>query len=242
MEVIDAEGRSSGELKPPPHLPMPSGDLRRAELNFPFDLAWLPSSGHAFRLDALHRILPIPEQEYPLCGDWYLIHLMTLLGTVSSLPDVGAYYRVHGANNYEPQEQRLNLDHVRETIRYDQITTRALERLADTLGQKRPSRILSVSDVGNRLLSLKLEPKLHPLSADSTGMLVVDGARAALRRFDVSWPMKLIFVAWFAATALSPRPRPVGSVSCSCFLEDARLPTAYWLAFIRRGPPEGRPT
>lgn len=207
MEVIDARGRPTGVNKPPPHLPMPSGDLRRAELCFPFDLAWLPTSGNAFRSDALRRILPIPEREYPHCGaDWYLIHLMTLLGTVVSLEEVGAYYRVHGANNYEPQEERLDLDHIRETISYAGTTARALEHLADELGQARPDRLLSVSDLGNRLLSLKLEPSLHPVATDSIWMLVSDGVRAASRRFDVSWAMKLTFVAWSAVTAVAPRP------------------------------------
>ncbi len=206
MEGIDAKGRPTGVTKPLPHIPMPNGDLRRAEVYFPFDLAWLPTSGNAFRADALRRILPIPEREYPLCGaDWYLVHLMTLLGTVASLDEVGAYYRVHGGNNYEPQEQRLDLDHVRETIGYARTTARALESLADELGQERPDRILSVSDLGNRLLSRKLEPSLHPIPSDSIWKLVADGVRAASRRFDVSRPMKLLFVAWFAATAASPR-------------------------------------
>ncbi len=206
MDVIDAEGMPTGATKPPPHLPMPSGDLRRAAVAFPFDLAWLPTSGNAFRADALRRILPIPERDYPRCGaDWHLIHLTTLLGRVSSLEGIGASYRVHGANNYEPQEERLDLDHTRETIGYARTTTRALERLADELGQERPARILSVSDLANRLLSKKLEPALHPIPEDSAWGLVVDGVRAAGRRFDVSWPMKLIFVAWFAATAASPR-------------------------------------
>lgn len=206
MDVIDSEGRPTGATKPPPHLPLPSGDLRLAEVTFPFDLAWLPTSGNAFRADALRRILPIPEHDYPRCGaDWHLIHLATLLGRVSSLEEIGASYRVHGANNYELQEERLDLDHVRETIGYARTTARALERLAGELGQERPDRILSVSDLANRLLSRKLEPGLHPIPEDSTWGLVADGVRAAGRRFDVSWPMKLIFVAWFAATAASPR-------------------------------------
>lgn len=206
MDVIDSEGLPTGATKPPPHLPMPSGNLRQAAVAFPFDLAWLPTSGNAFRTDALRRILPIPERDYPRCGaDWHLIHLATLLGRVSSLEEIGASYRVHGANSYEPQDERLDLGHTRETIGYARTTARALERLADELGQERPARILSVSDLANRLLSKKLEPALHPIPEDSSWGLVVDGIRAASRRFDVSWPMKLIFVAWFVATAASPR-------------------------------------
>jgi hypothetical protein len=131
--------------------------------------------------------------------------LTTLLGTVASLDEIGAYYRVHGGNNYEPQEQRLDLDHVRETIAYARTTARALEGLADELGQERPDRILSVSDLSNRIVSRKLEPGLHPIPTDSTWKLVADSVRAVSRRFDVSRPMKLLFIGWFVAIAASPR-------------------------------------
>jgi glycosyltransferase involved in cell wall biosynthesis len=207
MDVIDAGGRPTGEVKPASHLPMPRGNLQKAELAFPFDLAWLPTSGNAFSAEALRRILPIPEREYPVCGaDWYLVHLTTLLGPVASLEEICASYRVHGRNSYEPQETRLDLRHVRETIGYAGVTARALADLADELGQERPERILSVSDLGNRLLSRKLEPALHPVRDDSPRRLVADGLRAASRRFDVSWPMRILFAAWFVSTATSPRP------------------------------------
>ena len=42
MRVIDEHGEATGAVKPPPHLPLPQGDVRRAELVSPFDLVWLP--------------------------------------------------------------------------------------------------------------------------------------------------------------------------------------------------------
>lgn len=207
MAVIDAAGRSTGATKPSGHLRPLTGDLRRAALAFPFDLAWLPTSGNAFRTDLLRRILPIPERDYPRCGaDWYVVHLTALLGDVASLDVVGGEYRVHGRNAYEPQEPRLDLGHVRDSIAYAQPTSRALIRLADEIGIERPDRILSIADLANRLISLKLEPELHPVPGDSVRGVVGDSIRAARRRFDVSLPMKMLFVAWFASVAASPRP------------------------------------
>jgi glycosyltransferase involved in cell wall biosynthesis len=206
MEVIDAEGRPTGVLKPPVHIPMPSGDERAAELAFPFDLAWLPTSANAFRVEALRRILPIPELAYPVCGaDWYLIHLATLLGDVASLEEVSGAYRVHGANNYEPEAPSLDLDHVRETIGYARATAAELLRLAGELGLPHPERILSLADLGNRIVSLRLDPRRHPIPSDRVGRLLADSVRAARRRGNVSAPMKLVFVAWFAAMALAPK-------------------------------------
>src|SRR5512142_3072128 len=41
MEVIDAAGRLTGEIKPNPHLPLRSGDLRPYILTSPFDMTWM---------------------------------------------------------------------------------------------------------------------------------------------------------------------------------------------------------
>lgn len=207
MDVIDAAGNPTGELKPPPRLPMPAGDLRVAELNYPFDLAWLPTSANAFRLEALRQILPIPEADYPVCGaDWYLLHLGTLLGTVVSLEEVSCSYRVHGANNYEQDAAELNLDHVRDTIRFARSTSASLLDLADRMELPHPDRILSIADLGNRLVSLRLAPSLHPIPDDRAPALVLDAVRAARRRGNVSPLMRLMFVAWFGAMALAPPP------------------------------------
>jgi glycosyltransferase involved in cell wall biosynthesis len=207
MEVVDDKGRRSGIIKPPRHLPLVQGDLCRAELVFPFDLPWLATSGNSFRADALRRIMPIPEREFAICADWYLVHMTPLLGTVVSLEEVGADYRVHGGNRYEQQASTLDLEHVRETIAYSLETKRALEQFSESLGLERPyGRILSVADLSNRLVSLKFAPDFHPIPTDRVLGLVVDGWRAALRRSDVSWLMRLMYIGWFASLAVVPRP------------------------------------
>jgi GT2 family glycosyltransferase len=206
MDLIDAEGRPTGETKPAPHLPMPKGDMRRAELSFPFDLTWMSMSGNAFRRSALQPILPIPEPEYRICADWYLVHAAALLGRVESLQQVTCSYRMHGSNNYEPQSAQVDLDHVRENIRLARATTAQLERLADRLGLDRPEPILSLADLANRIISLRLDPERHPLAEDSRTSLLRASVRAAARRFDAGFPMKAMYVGWFAAMAIAPRP------------------------------------
>lgn len=206
MDVIDAAGAPTGAVKPPPHLPLPSGDLRAAELACPYDLVWLATSANAFRAEALRRILPIPEEDYRIGADWYLVHLTTLLGPVASLEEIGASYRIHGANSYEPQASRLDLAQLRRSVELARSTSRELLRLAGELGQPHPDRILSIADLANRLISVKLEPELHPVPDDRPGRLALDAVRAARRRTNVLAPMKLLFVAWFAAVAIAPRP------------------------------------
>lgn len=206
MDVIDAQGRPTGAIKPAGHLPMPQGDLAGAELAFPFDITWMAMSANAFRIEALRRVFPIPEADYPVSGaDWYLVHLTALLGPVVSLEQVSASYRVHGRNNYEPQAAELSLDHVRKAIVRTGATSKALLALATDLGLPHPDRILSLADLANRLISLRLEPARHPIAADRVTGLVLDSIRAAGRRTNVSIAMRAMFVAWFAATAIAPR-------------------------------------
>jgi hypothetical protein len=206
LTVVDAGGNPTGASKPASHLSAPQGDLRRAELSFPFDIPWLPGGGTAFRTSLVRRILPIPEGDYPRCGaDWYLVHLTALLGDAGVLEGTCADYRVHGANGYELDLHTLDLAHVRDSIRYAAATSASLARLADELGLARPRRILSVADLANRLISVRLDPGAHPLSGDTRAGLLRDAASAVRRRFDVSWPMKALFACWFALVAVAPR-------------------------------------
>jgi glycosyltransferase involved in cell wall biosynthesis len=206
MAIIDSDGQQTGEVKPGGHLRAPTGDQRRAELAFPFDLPWLPGGGTGFCTEAVRRILPIPAGDYPRSGaDWYLVHLLALLGEAALLEEVCAEYRVHGGNAYQQDRDEIDLDHVRESIVFAAATTRSLESLAAELGLGHPRPILSFADLANRLVSLKLEPERHPLPSDRPLGLLAKAVRAGHRRFDVSWPMKALLVTWFALEASAPR-------------------------------------
>jgi Glycosyl transferase family 2 len=205
MAIVDADGRPTGAVKPGGHLRAPTGDQRRAELAFPFDLPWLPGGGTGFRTEAVRRVLPIPAADYPRSGaDWYLVHLTALLGSAALLEEVCAEYRVHGGNAYELDRDEIDLDHVRESVVFAGATTRSLEVLAAELGLDHPRPILSCADLANRLISLKLEPERHPVAGDRPLGLLAKAVRASRRRFDVAGPMKVLLVAWFVLEALAP--------------------------------------
>lgn len=225
MAIVDAEGVPTGEVKPAGHLQAPIGDQRRAELTFPFDLPWLPGGGTGFRTEAVRRILPIPTADYPRSGaDWHLVHLTALLGEAALLDEVCADYRVHGGNAYELDRDEIDLDRLREAVGFAGATTRSLEALADELGLEHARPILSCADLANRLVSLKLDRERHPVASDSPLGLLGDAVRATRRRFDVSWSMKAMLVAWFALETLAPRrlARPLAEL----FLFPGRRPGA----------------
>ena len=130
---------------------------------------------------------------------------MTLLGRVDSLQEVGGSYRMHGANSYEPQSPQLDLAQLRKSIAFSRSTSRELLRLAAELELPRPERILSIADLANRLISLRLGPEQHPIAEDTRARLVLDFFPAARRRSNVSVPMKLMFAGWFVAISVAPR-------------------------------------
>jgi glycosyltransferase involved in cell wall biosynthesis len=212
MHVIDETGAQTGEIKPPEHRTLRSGDLRRHFVTFPDDMTWMATSGNAFSARVLTEILPIPEEVYVLGADWYLSHITPLFGPVMSLDMVGAYYRMHGANNYEVSA--LSVQQMRQTIGYMVTTHLYIKKFADQLGladrQKTERDILSVSWVANRLVSLKLDPARHPVQDDSVWKLVMEGIRASWRHFDVSWGMKLTYTVWLLAMSSAPRPLATG--------------------------------
>ena len=95
---------------------------------------------------------------------------------------------------------------MRDAIVYADVTFRSLERRADEIGLARPDPILSLSDLGNRLISLRLAPHEHPKPGDTRIGLLVDSMRATHRRFDISAPMKAMFLVWFTLEAVLPLP------------------------------------
>jgi glycosyltransferase involved in cell wall biosynthesis len=206
MEVIDTDGRRTNVMKPPLDVRLPSGDLRRQALAFPFDVPWMATSGNAFATETLRRIFPVPESEYRILADWYVVHLTTLLGKVASLEGVGAYRRVHSRNLHELAQPALDLAHLRQVIVAAAHTRRYLEALARELESiDDNAHITSFSDIGNRMISLRLAPSGHPISTDRRYGLTADGIRSALRRFDVSPPMRLLLGLWLVAEAVAPR-------------------------------------
>lgn len=214
MEVIDKNGQHTGTIKPSEHLQLLSGDLRRHYMTFPDDITRMATSGNAFPAWVLHQICPVPEQEYRAGVDTYLTHIAPLFGPVVSLDPIGAYYRVHGGNNFEVST--LNMARIRRLVTHGVQTHKYIARFAQQLGlahaPKDGAHILSVSLQACRMISLKLDPANHPISGDSIGRLLILGIRAASERFDVSLTMKLLYFGWFTAMALAPRP------------------IAYWLA------------
>jgi glycosyltransferase involved in cell wall biosynthesis len=242
MAVVDGAGQATGAVKPAPHLPLRSGDLRRAVVSAASDLVWMPTSGNAFAAHTLRRILPIPEAAYGHVGaDWYLAHLAPLCGPVVFLEEIGADYRVHGRNHYEVAQGTVDLDHVRQTVRYAALTRRYIRRYAKESGivpADSTCEERAVAALANRLISLRMAPARHPLAEDRTHNLLWMGTKAALRRSDVATAMRLLFVAWFAAMAMAPQPAVEWLARLFLYPEQRMRMNRTLASFHRPHPPD----
>ncbi len=203
LEVVDRDGRPTGALLPPLGVPLANGDVRRAVLSFPDDLAWPPTSGNAFASWVLARVMPLPVGEEATGADNLLHALTPLLAPVVALGRVGGRYRLHDRNAHF----RAHFDVVRSKrlLRRATEAHAAVDRMARELGYG-PARPRSVTIAAHRLVSLRIDGDDHPIADDNRLRALSAGLVAALGRKDVRIRRRMLYLAWFAIVALAPRP------------------------------------
>jgi hypothetical protein len=207
LELIDGNGRPTGAVVPPAGLRLAAGDLRELIRLHPDDVPYPPASGNAYAAWALERVLPMPEEDFRLLADVYLLNLVPLLGPVEVLDGTGGRYRVHDANSHYASS--LRLERVRATVRTTHATHGQMKKLAESLGLEgfpEPERDdRSLVFLSHRLVSRKLDPALHPFPGDRLDRLAFRGAAVALQRPDLALGHRLLYTTWFLAMAIAPR-------------------------------------
>ena len=207
LAVTDADGRPTGEHIPADYVRMPSGDLRAGVARFNNVTWWPPTSGNAFSAQALRRILPMPEEPFPVAGDYYLVRVSALCGPIVSLDRVGAHYRRHDTN--DDLRDSLDLRQVRAQIELTRNAHPYLKRFAESLNLTSfPEEATDVADlrfVAMRMMSLKLDPQVHPVSEDTLKGLALRGVQVARQQTHLPYRVRLLAALWFLAIAIAPR-------------------------------------
>lgn len=204
LQIIDVLGLVAGEVFPPSRY-MLSGDLRQRILKF-HGYTWPPTSGNAFATSVLHQILPMPSALYRVSADEYLNNLSVVFGSIVSLDEVGALYRVHGLNNYY---QAINLI---DLVRLREIITRNAEVCAKQREVFKLLYSINIGEVGswnigclkNRVISLKLDPINHPFK-ETLLSLCMRGCISSTIYPDMRWHGRLLFIFWFLAMLFVPK-------------------------------------
>ena len=99
LYVVDERGVRTGKMSPGPFLA--EGDLRQEVVKAgPWCVPTPPTSGNAWTRRFLEGVLPVPEAEYRICADAYLIALGWASGPTRFVREPQGIYRMHGGNNY----------------------------------------------------------------------------------------------------------------------------------------------
>lgn len=167
--LVDGDGREIPGTVPAPWVPLDEGDVRGRMLASGW-FATTVTSGLVFRRDALARVLPIPEGPFAQGADGYLVRAVAFLGPVQALDRPLARYRRHGSNDSQAGASASALGSTfraqvaRMGREFDTVRRLALEHglvARPDLGEGEPEYLFA------RLSSLAVDPRRHPLPADS---------------------------------------------------------------------------
>lgn len=114
LEAIDAKGRRLGKLHPEEELIQGDLRLRMAEYG-PGAVPTPPTSGNAWSRWFLHQSLPMPEEEYRISADFYLVQVSAVFGSIRTSPRPLGALRLHRSNSYStlPLEEKNRNDQAR---------------------------------------------------------------------------------------------------------------------------------
>ncbi len=203
LEIMDEQGALLGSTTPDSTKELPQGNVTVQLLATPDDIVWPPTSGNAFRREVLGRILPIPEEDYPICADYYLSNLAALGGEVVALDGVGGQYRVHGANYHH--SALISVARRRTILQLTERTHAHLRHAARAQGLEVPDTFHSLSFLAHRLLSLKASRALHPFPQESVTGIVRLAITQLWQQPAIPVQKKLMYGGWFCLTAFAPR-------------------------------------
>jgi len=204
LESRDAAGNYI-DLYPAPEIRFDSGDvtsllLMKGRYNTTV------TSGASFSRTVLEKILPIPEADFRISADGYLVSVAPFYGRVFSIETPIGVRRKHGENLWAASGQEINVLRFRKSLQHDHLRYRALASTAASLGRS-PSYEPGLKDVlhlTDRIVSCKVNPQGHLYPTDSYKMLAWKGFWAVWKYSTYSRKRKVILSLWFLWVGYMP--------------------------------------
>ncbi|MEB3181430.1 MAG: glycosyltransferase [Nostocaceae cyanobacterium] len=205
LQMVDISGDNIG-IYPPPERNLDSGNvlstlLTKGRYGTPV------TSGNAFSRAVLEKIFPIPEAEFRLSADGYVVNQVPFYGEILSIEQPLAAYRIHG-NNLWAYSQKVDTERFAKYVNHDLQRYQLLASKAADLGYK------ITQDFSNRdyihlryrLISLRLQPEHHPVSTDKPLELTFKAWGAIWLYSDLNLFNKLSLSWWFITMGILPQP------------------------------------
>jgi glycosyltransferase involved in cell wall biosynthesis len=204
LQVVNEDGQPLG-VHPPKHLKMDSGELWPV-LKLKGRYVSPVMSGNSFSRHVLEAIFPIPEKDYKIAADGYLITLAPFYGKVLSIDYPLGAYRMHG-NNLWAATQGLQPMRLSQFVQHDLLRYKLLQSKAQEMGLD-PTDKLGLRDyihLQTRLASLKINPTKHPISSDVAMTLTGKSITAVWHHSNISLFRKIILSIWFLWVGILPK-------------------------------------
>ncbi len=204
LNAVDKDGAPLGFTNPPSSQPLAAGSVVPSLLSIGRYTTPV-MSGNAFARDVLERILPMPETEWRISADGYLVTAAPFYGAVVPIQESLGAYRIHGANAWAPDT--IDAANLPRRIRHDLAKYALIEALATANGFPAP-RHLDMNDhnhLRHRIASLRLDPRSHPVGDDRRWRLALWGIARTVFHSDLDARRRLIFAVWFATVSSAPR-------------------------------------
>jgi glycosyltransferase involved in cell wall biosynthesis len=205
LDAVDKDGVPLGFTNPPASQSLPAGwlvPLLMANGRYTTPVM----SGNAFPRAVLERILPMPEAQWRISADGYLVTAAPFHGAVVAIEECLGLYRIHGANAWAPDT--IDAANLPRRVRHDLAKYALIEQLAKDHGYLVPRR-LDLHDhahLRNRIASLRLEPRGHPVADDRRWRLALWGVLRTVLHSELDARRRLIFAVWFPTVSFAPAP------------------------------------
>jgi glycosyltransferase involved in cell wall biosynthesis len=204
LDAVDQDGVPLGFTNPPASQSLPEGPVLPSLLRTGGYVTPV-MSGNAFTREALKRILPMPEVEWRIAADGYLVTAAPFYGPVVAIEERLGVYRIHGSNAWAPDA--IDAANLPRRVAHDLAKYALIRMLAAANGLSAARNLERNNQVHlrHRIASLRLSPRSHPVPQDRLWRLAWWGVRQTVFHSDLDVRRRLTFVVWFATVAFAPR-------------------------------------
>lgn len=211
LDLVNTEGNRL-DLYPAPEIAFDQGDVRSL-LRQRGRYSTTVTSGISFHRRVLTEILPIPETDFRISADGYLVTVAPFYGAVGCIETSIGARREHQNNFWAQSGQSVSLSHLHKSIRHDFLR---YQYLSQTDGEEIDPENAGLGDhvhIMDRLPSCILAPEQHPCPSDRPIPLAWLGVLSLRNLRSYTARRKFILGCWFLWIGFAPKAlaRPIVS-------------------------------
>jgi hypothetical protein len=203
LEMVDENGTPLGMRVPSFDDYLPEGDIRDRILRYG-EYPSSPCSGNAYSRAALDKLMPMDEILWSAGSEKSLVFLSPFFGDVVSLRTPLGRYRIHPDNDSGFKGRHLEKLHRRLSAVY--FIPETICRVAASKGIELDPRVIgsTARELKLRMVSIRLDPKTHPIAGDTRLKLLIEGIKASFREPGLTVKIRVTQTAWFVLMAIGP--------------------------------------